>query len=438
LKSASCGYGPPRHLFILREKEDVVFQKTWRFLFSTSILLALIGGMLFPTSARAAISCPTGGFGRAALVVDNGTQTTTYCVALDASSVTGVHLVQLAGSQFGLDYELGFSDEAVCRLGNVGDDSADCFASYPLYWGYFHGACAEGWLFAPTGPADFTVHPGDIEGWAWGVDDVNFIHPAPPIAAISALCTAPPPSISSIAPLTGYVGGSVSIFGSNLAGASSVTFNGVSQPSFTVDPTGTVITAAVPNGASTGAIQVTTSTGTATSVGSFVVTTSAHERNVMLSLHGHLRVKGKVVLTDGYAACSQDMLVRIQRRISDRWHTIVTDLTGTDGSFTHRLPDRTAWYRATVDDVTLANGEVCNGATSGTTRHHGSDRERVETRARRHAAELSPGSHPSPSRALRRRPGGSLVKRTRERRATWRVTASAGMTNDSWRGPRRP
>jgi virginiamycin B lyase len=184
------------------------------------------------------------------------------------------------------------------------------------------------------------------------------------------LSAVPTPMITSFSPGSGPVGTSVTILGVNFVGASAVTFSGVAQPSFAVDVTGTVITAAVPPGAGTGLIQVTTPYGTATSLGSFTVTTAgAHERNVTLLLRRHLVARVNVVVTDGYAACLPNMHVRIQRRISDRWRTIATDQTDANGSFIHRIPDRTGWYRAKVKDVTLANGDVCNGATSGT-RHH--------------------------------------------------------------------
>ena len=179
----------------------------------------------------------------------------------------------------------------------------------------------------------------------------------------------PPPAISSFSPLSGHVGTSVSIFGANLAGASSVTFDGVSQPSFMVDPTGTAIITSVPPGALTGLIQVTTPYGTATSVDRFIVSSSAHERNVALSLRRHLVAHGSVVVTDGYATCFQDMQVRIQRHVYDHWRTIATVRSNADGSFARWLPDRTGWYRAKVNEVTVANGDVCNGATSGT-RHY--------------------------------------------------------------------
>ena len=77
---------------------------------------------LAPAVAGSAPACAAeaSGSSHAALVVNTGSQTTTYCVALDASSVTGIHLVQLAGSQFGLQYQLGFGGQAVCQLAGRG------------------------------------------------------------------------------------------------------------------------------------------------------------------------------------------------------------------------------------------------------------------------------------------------------------------------------
>ena len=64
------------------------------------------------------------------------------------------------------------------------------------------------------------------------------------------------------------------------------------------------------------------------------------------------------------------MLVKLQRHFLYHWRTISTAQSGADGSFTQRLPDRTGWYRAKVNDVILSNGDVCNGATSGTRHYH--------------------------------------------------------------------
>ena len=60
-----------------------------------------------------------------------------------------------------------------------------------------------------------------------------------------------PPTISSFAPASGPVGSSVTITGTNLTGATAVSFNGTSAASFTVTSS-TQITATVPTGATTG------------------------------------------------------------------------------------------------------------------------------------------------------------------------------------------
>ncbi len=65
-------------------------------------------------------------------------------------------------------------------------------------------------------------------------------------------------------PASGRAGVPVIILGNNLTGATSVTFNGTSA-AFTVNSTGTAIRAAVPSGATTGYVQVTTPSRTLTS-----------------------------------------------------------------------------------------------------------------------------------------------------------------------------
>jgi hypothetical protein len=85
--------------------------------------------------------------------------------------------------------------------------------------------------------------------------------PPPPPAA---------PTISSFTPTSGPVGTSVTITGTNFAGASRVTFNNIAA-TYTVN-SATQITATVPGAATTGPIAVTTAGGTATSSSNFVVT----------------------------------------------------------------------------------------------------------------------------------------------------------------------
>jgi len=63
---------------------------------------------------------------------------------------------------------------------------------------------------------------------------------------------------------SGKVGSSVKILGTDLMGATSVTFNGT-PAEFIVSPSGSFITATVPSGATTGTVEVVTPTGTLSS-----------------------------------------------------------------------------------------------------------------------------------------------------------------------------
>ena len=79
-----------------------------------------------------------------------------------------------------------------------------------------------------------------------------------------------PPTVASFAPASGPVGTSVTITGTSFSGATAVTFNGVSASGFVVN-SATEITVAVPAGATTGVIGVTTPIGSGQSAGSFAV-----------------------------------------------------------------------------------------------------------------------------------------------------------------------
>jgi hypothetical protein len=116
--------------------------------------------------------------------------------------------------------------------------------------------------------------PGSTQGATY---DVSFPTEGTWTAAVSfgdqtANCSVNvgPAKITSFTPTSGVVGTVVTINGTNLAGATSVTFNGVPATTFTVN-SAIKITATVPTTATTGKIAVTTPDGTATSVGTFTV-----------------------------------------------------------------------------------------------------------------------------------------------------------------------
>jgi hypothetical protein len=153
--------------------------------------------------------------------------------------------------------------------------------------------------FTPTsGPLGASV---DIQGWNFNgatsvafngttaqytIDSNSEIHATVPAGSTSgpisvttpggtytsAVFWVTPPSVSSITPDTGPVGTRVDIRGSNLSGATSVSFNGKAALIYTVD-SDSEIHATVPAGATSGPISVTRPGGTATSAVPFTVET---------------------------------------------------------------------------------------------------------------------------------------------------------------------
>lgn len=93
-------------------------------------------------------------------------------------------------------------------------------------------------------------------------------------ALVTASGTQQPPTISGFTPTSGRVGDVVTLSGTSFVGVQSVAFGGTGAPGFNV-LSATSITVPVPASATTGPISVTTSGGSATSTGQFVVTPTA-------------------------------------------------------------------------------------------------------------------------------------------------------------------
>jgi len=130
----------------------------------------------------------------AGLVVDTGSDSSSYCVALPASSVTGTDLIQLAGEQYGLDYRLGFDGGGVCRLAGVGPADGDCFGDFPSFWGYWRGDGSGGWTWSNVGASQTTVGIGDVDGWAWGEGTDAQTHPRPRDTTFEQACPSASPT----------------------------------------------------------------------------------------------------------------------------------------------------------------------------------------------------------------------------------------------------
>jgi len=80
----------------------------------------------------------------------------------------------------------------------------------------------------------------------------------------------PLPSLAGFIPSSSSSGARVTLYGTNLLGATSVSFNGVPASSFS-NITGNYVSATVPAGATTGPVTVTTPNGTATSPKAFTI-----------------------------------------------------------------------------------------------------------------------------------------------------------------------
>lgn len=156
------------------------------------VVLALSLGA-FPVSSGALTSSACASEGpRAALVVDTGNGVHRYCVDLPKAQVTGIQVIELAGTQHGLQYKLGYGGNAVCQLAGVGPDGDDCFADDPYFWGYWRGDGSGGWTWSSSGAGSTTVKNGDVEGWSWGTGRDGSSHPQPPPTTFASVCPAAP------------------------------------------------------------------------------------------------------------------------------------------------------------------------------------------------------------------------------------------------------
>jgi len=174
-------------------------------------------------------------------------------------------------------------------------------------------------------------------------------------SAASFSVTATPPTITSFTPSEGKVGQSVTIIGTNLTGATSLTFNGTGA-SIVVN-SATQITATIPTGASTGPISVTTPEGSASSLTSFVV---RHVRTITLDVSGR-KAKGKVSVNDGFAACAASVPVVVKYDDGPGGFTnLGSTTTDAQGGYNVSGATGSGRYRAIASTFTTPSGDICN------------------------------------------------------------------------------
>jgi hypothetical protein len=119
---------------------------------------------------------------RAALIVQVGQTVRRLCVGLASPAMSGKQLLE------GTGLEQRWDGGALCRLAGTGPPAGDCFASYPLFWGYWIGDGGGGWTWSSAGAASSTVRPGSVQAWVWSTGADESSHRRPPALRFADVC----------------------------------------------------------------------------------------------------------------------------------------------------------------------------------------------------------------------------------------------------------
>ncbi|MGE5594688.1 MAG: hypothetical protein ACM3S1_01485, partial [Hyphomicrobiales bacterium] len=149
-------------------------------------LLAALLALAIPALARAD--------GETGIVIQNGDNVTTYCVAFQGDSIDGYSALQAAG----LDVDL-VQGGALCAIDGFGCPDAgnqkDCFCecrdlSKCTYWAYFtKDAGTSSWIYSNAPVTATNLHDGDMEALKWGPGSGGSA-PAPVNVDFATVCPA--------------------------------------------------------------------------------------------------------------------------------------------------------------------------------------------------------------------------------------------------------
>ncbi|NPA91586.1 MAG: hypothetical protein GXO55_09095, partial [Chloroflexi bacterium] len=123
----------------------------------------------------------------------------TRCITFTEETLTGLEVLERSGIPIVVD-PTGSFGPAVCKIDGEGCQypQEDCFCHCQQlgatceYWAYYH-LRGDHWEYSGEGAGTYVVHPGDVEGWAWGVGEPGQ-GAAPPLITWQEICNPTPPT----------------------------------------------------------------------------------------------------------------------------------------------------------------------------------------------------------------------------------------------------
>jgi len=135
--------------------------------FVWSLILPLIFGGFLGLS-----NTPAQSINRAGLVVQfSDDKIDIYCISFVEENFSGEDLLDQYSTEIEAPIEKmldPINGAAICKIGNVGCPSDDCFCdSPPNNWSYWYLQDEE-WVYSSFGASNRNIYDGDVDGWRWG------------------------------------------------------------------------------------------------------------------------------------------------------------------------------------------------------------------------------------------------------------------------------
>jgi hypothetical protein len=143
--------------------------------------------------------------GEVGLVIQNGDQVQTYCVAYTGDSISGDALLRAAGLSI---EQFGGSARTLCAIDTVGCfnpssfDSCFCQCSGGgncTYWAFFTQRYGGSWIYSSLAFNLTRAKDGELHGWKWGRGGQQSA-PAPAATTFDAVCGGPPAGLATATP----------------------------------------------------------------------------------------------------------------------------------------------------------------------------------------------------------------------------------------------